>query len=106
MSKTSTLQSSTSVHVSQMPSVRTERSKKTKRIANKIKSKKQNRKNAHPKYLLHVTAGIPNVWEPTTEELDHIATLFNKLMEAAGTEYIAGTVVTRNGIELRLLAID
>lgn len=46
-------------------------------------------------HVLHVECGIEGSWEPTTDEMNHIADLFNK----ASNEPHGGIVVTRNGVK-------
>lgn len=48
--------------------------------------------------ILHVTAGLENLWEPTPEEMDQITLLFQTAMEHPGS-----VVVTRNGISVEVI---
>lgn len=44
--------------------------------------------------ILHVTVGIPGVWEPTSEELDAVA----KLFQDALTDPVGAVIATRTGV--------
>ncbi len=52
--------------------------------------------------ILHVQAGIPDVWEPTDEEMDFICKLFLTAME----DDSGGVVVTREGITVDVIDLN
>lgn len=50
--------------------------------------------------IVHVTVGIPGVWEPTEEELQDVVTVFTSALQDTKS-----VVVTRVGIKAKVLHI-
>lgn len=53
-------------------------------------------------HILHVKAGIRNVWDPTDEEMDTLAALFLQALE----DPKGGIVVTREGVTAKVLKLE